>query len=78
MLGSLAAVPLPERRDGVDLPPMSLDPISKDLFEKHRIEALVSVWPRSPSRVLRVSAQLYNDESQFRTLARALTQAISA
>jgi isopenicillin-N epimerase len=78
MLGSLAAVPLPERRDGVDLPPMSLDPISKELFERHRIEALVSVWPRSPSRVLRVSAQLYNDESQFRTLARALTQALSA
>jgi len=78
MLGSLAAVPLPDRRDGVELPPMSLDPISKELFEKHRIETLVSVWPRSPKRVLRASAQLYNDESQFRTLARALSEALSA
>jgi isopenicillin-N epimerase len=78
MLGSLAAVPLPDRRDGVELPPMSLDPVSKELFEKHRIETLVSVWPRSPSRVLRISAQLYNDEAQFRTLARAVTEAVSA
>jgi isopenicillin-N epimerase len=78
MLGSLAAVPLPDRGDGAELPPMSLDPISRELFEKHRIETLVSVWPRSPRRVLRVSAQLYNDESQFRTLARALTEALSA
>ena len=77
MLGSLAAVPLPERGDGVDLPPMSLDPVSRDLFEKHKIETLVSVWPRSPQRVLRVSAQLYNEEAQFRTLAGALTEAIS-
>jgi isopenicillin-N epimerase len=78
MLGSLAAVSLPDRRDGAELPPMSLDPISRELFEKHRIETLVSVWPRSPERVLRVSAQLYNDESQFRTLALALTEALSA
>jgi isopenicillin-N epimerase len=77
MLGSLAAVPLPSRRDGVELPPMSLDPISRELFEKHRIETLVSVWPRSPERVLRVSAQLYNVEAQFRTLARALTEVVS-
>jgi isopenicillin-N epimerase len=78
MLGSLAAVPLPPRRDNVELPPMSLDPLSKELFEKHRIEALVSVWPFSPKRVLRVSAQLYNDEAQYRTLARALSEAVSA
>lgn len=78
MLGSLAAVPLPDRRDGAELPPMSLDPLSRDLFEKHKIETLVSVWPRSPRRVLRVSAQLYNDEAQFKTLARALSEALSA
>lgn len=78
MLGSLAAVPLPPRGDGVELPPMSLDPIAKHLFEAHRIETLVSVWPRSPERVLRVSAQLYNDEAHFRTLGRALTEALSA
>jgi isopenicillin-N epimerase len=78
MVGSLAAVPLPPREDGVDLPPMSLDPVSKRLFEEHRIETLVSVWPRSPGRVLRASAQLYNDESQFRALATALAESLSS
>jgi len=78
MVGSLAAVPLPPRKDGAELPPMSLDPISTHLFEAYRIETLVSVWPRSPERVLRVSAQLYNEESQFQTLARALRESLSA
>jgi isopenicillin-N epimerase len=78
MVGSLAAVPLPPREDGLDLPPMSQDPVAKHLFETYRIEALVSVWPRSPGRVLRASAQLYNDESQFETLSRALTESLSA
>jgi selenocysteine lyase/cysteine desulfurase len=57
---------------------MSLDPVSKRLFEEHRIETLVSVWPRSPGRVLRASAQLYNDESQFRALATALAESLSS
>jgi isopenicillin-N epimerase len=72
MVGSLAAVPLPERGDGRDLPPMSLDPLGKELFEQHRIEVLVSVWPQSPKRVLRISTQLYNDEEELRLLARTL------
>ena len=57
---------------------MSLDPVSKRLFEEHRIETLVSVWPRSPGRVLRASAQLYNDESQFRAIATALAESLSS
>jgi isopenicillin-N epimerase len=78
MVGSLAALPLPPRADGAELPPMSLDPLSKHLFEAYRIEVLVSVWPRSPLRVLRASAQLYNEEPQFETLARAVKEALSA
>jgi isopenicillin-N epimerase len=78
MVGSLAAVPLPERRDGADLPSMNLDPLGKDLFERHRVEVLVSVWPRSPERVLRISTQLYNDEEQVRRLARALGEILKA
>jgi isopenicillin-N epimerase len=73
MLGSLAAVPLPERIEDLGLLPLSLEPLTRTLFDRHRIETLVSVWPRSPKRVLRVSAQIYNDEEQYRTLARALS-----
>lgn len=74
MVGSLAAVLLPERPEPLDLPPMSLDPLTLELFEKHRIETLTSVWPRSPKRVLRASAQLYNDEEQFRMLLGAVRE----
>ena len=77
MLGSLAAVPLPDRSVDLGLLPMSSDPIGKELFDQHHIEVLVSVWPRSPKRVLRVAAQLYNDEEQYRTLARALKELLS-
>jgi isopenicillin-N epimerase len=74
MLGSLAAVPLLDRKEDLGLLPLSLDPISRELFERHRIEVLASVWPHSKHRVLRVSAQLYNDEEQIRILACALRE----
>jgi hypothetical protein len=38
----------------------------------------VSVWPASPGRVLRVSAQIYNEESQYARLAGALQEALAA
>jgi isopenicillin-N epimerase len=72
MLGSLAAVPLPDRTEDLDLMPMSLDPITRELFDRYRIEILASVWPRYPKRVLRVSTQLYNDEDQLHRLTDAL------
>jgi isopenicillin-N epimerase len=46
----------------IELPPMSVDPISKELFEKHRIETRLRLAALA-KRLLRVSAQLYNDES---------------
>jgi len=79
MIGSLAAVPLPERTPPEpELPPMSLDPIHHALFEQYRIETLGSVWPKSPQRVLRLSAQIYNDLSQYQKLAQALTVLLAA
>ena len=71
MIGSLASVPLPpgpasSRR------PLAVDPIMTTLFDQHRIEVLASTWPASPGRILRVSAQIYNEESQYVRLAGAL------
>jgi isopenicillin-N epimerase len=71
MIGSLAAVPLPPGPDA-DAPPLSVVPLMRTLFERHRFEVIVSAWPASPRRVLRVSAQIYNDESQYARLAEAL------
>ena len=78
MIGSLAAVPLPPAQDAADAPPLSIAPIMAKLYEKHRIETLASVWPVSPGRILRVSAQVYNDEPQYVRLAEALKEILAA
>ena len=71
MIGSLAAVPLP---DGKPAPPSPLygDPLQDVLFERHAIEVPVVPWPAPPKRLIRISAQLYNTREQYEYLARAL------
>jgi isopenicillin-N epimerase len=77
MIGSLATVPLPPGPAGPALPTLAVDPIMSVLFERYRIEVLASVWPKAPARVLRVSAQVYNEESQYLKLAKALQEILS-
>jgi isopenicillin-N epimerase len=77
MIGSLAAVPLPPG-PASNLRPLAIDPIMATLFDQHRIEVLASVWPASPGRILRVSAQIYNEEAQYVRLAGALKEILSA
>jgi isopenicillin-N epimerase len=72
MIGAMAAFPLPAHfpEDG-----------DVRLFEEHRIEVPVTSWPvaaalgpdeRPRSRLLRISAQAYNDHAQYERLADAL------
>lgn len=79
MLGSLATVPLP------DIPafpvgattgaPGSVDRLQEALYSRYQIEVPVFPWPRgSRSRLLRISAQLYNLPEQYQYLARALVE----
>lgn len=72
MIGALAALPLPD--DSVEPPssPLYSDSLQAVLLRRHRIEIQICAWPASPKRVLRVSAQLYNDIEQYRRLAAAL------
>ena len=78
MLGAMAAVPLPE-----ELP----RDVQARLYDDHRIEVPVSTWPVDAAfepgvapdpgagpraRLLRISAQAYNDVGQFAELASAL------
>ncbi len=77
MVGSMAALPLPDApadaAAGID----GVEPIQRALFERHRIEVPVSPWPRRPHRILRVSAQLYNHPEQYRLLAAALAELLN-
>jgi isopenicillin-N epimerase len=71
MIGSMAAVPLPDANE----PPAAnreTDPLQDRLLFEHRIEVPLMPWPRFPKRLIRISAQLYNEESDYLALADAL------
>ena len=70
MIGAIASVPVPPAsHSGSEI----FDPLMAALEQHHRIQAPVFTWPAPPDRLLRISAHLYNDESQYHRLAEALT-----
>jgi len=70
LLGSMATVPLTGTGEG---PPnlLGTDPLQDDLLFKHNIEVPIVGW-NNPRRMVRVSAQLYNQLSDYEKLAAAL------
>jgi isopenicillin-N epimerase len=73
MLGSLAALPLPDAAAVPGAGYLVVDPLQQALWEKHRIEVPIMSWPQAPKRSVRISAQAYNTLPQYETLARALS-----
>ena len=74
MLGAMAAVPL---LPGSGPPPSSgPSALQRQLWDSHRIEVPINVWPEWPHRLLRVSAQIYNRVEQFEQLAYVLATKI--
>ncbi len=76
MIGSLAAVPVPD--DGSFAPAqatsaLSLDPLHEALHARG-IQVPVLSCPAHPGRLLRISAALYNDRSDYEYLAQALRE----
>ena len=77
MIGSLAALPLP---DGDGAPPTSAlyaDALQRALFDRHGIEVPVPPWPAPPRRVIRIAAHLYNEEADYAALAGALREELA-
>jgi isopenicillin-N epimerase len=71
MVGSLAAAPVPPGfgpapRDGAP------DPLQTTLFDRFGLELLVFTWPALATRIVRVSAQVYNAAGDYERLAEAL------
>lgn len=77
MLGALVSLPLPPGDPHAPTGAFRVDPTQRALFEQHRIEVPIMTWPIAPGRLLRMSAQLYNDESQYRALGKALAGLLS-
>lgn len=71
MLGAMAAVPLPDGKQSV-APSLYGDPLQDALLYEHGIEVPIVPWPQPPKRILRLSAQLYNEPADYERLARAL------
>lgn len=90
MIGALAAVELPPQLKPMpsgttaasDAETYPLDPLRDALFDADRIEVPVYPWPHTPGdtaprrRLLRVSAQIYNDVSDYDRLGAALAARI--
>jgi len=88
MIGSMASIDLPPDLASAILPlpddarPDTTwpdDPLHAWLLLERRIEVPVYAWPHTPTadnprrRLLRISAQLYNDISQYERLASVLS-----
>ncbi|WP_420446418.1 aminotransferase class V-fold PLP-dependent enzyme [Candidatus Poriferisodalis sp.] len=69
MIGAIASVPLPAAQNSGSA---IFDPLMGALRDRHGIEVPVFTWPAPPDRVLRISAHLYNDSSDYNRLAEAL------
>ena len=73
MIGAMASTRLPP----VPAPPSPrrlLDPVQEALFERYRIEVPVFPFPDAAHRVIRVSAQLYNERGDYERLCDALSR----
>ena len=74
MIGAIASLPVPPAdHSGSEI----FDPLMAALEQRHGIQVPVFIWPASPDRLLRISAHLYNHESQYRRLAEAITAELS-
>jgi isopenicillin-N epimerase len=77
MIGSIASVVLPDGATG-GIAWRRPDPLQARLFEAWSVEVPVMSWPAPPHRLIRVSAQLYNDRDDYVRLADGLAKELAA
>ncbi|MGA7937264.1 MAG: aminotransferase class V-fold PLP-dependent enzyme [Kovacikia sp.] len=68
MVGALAVVPLPDGQPR---------PLQDELLARYQIEVPIVPFPTSSSRLVRISAQIYNHANQYAYLAQALTELLN-
>jgi isopenicillin-N epimerase len=78
MIGALASLPLPDGDRAPAPSPLYMDPLQDALLERHGVEVPVIPWPAPPRRLLRISAQIYNEPGDYQRLARALGEILPA
>jgi isopenicillin-N epimerase len=78
MIGTLAALPLPDGAGGPPLSALYADPLQRALYDRHRIEVPIPPWPAPPKRLVRISAHLHNARDDYERLASALRAELHA
>jgi isopenicillin-N epimerase len=71
MVGSMATLVLPDARE------VPAETLHRTLQDHWRIEVPIFAWPAQPSRLVRVSAQIYNHRRQYEELAEALANELA-
>jgi isopenicillin-N epimerase len=74
MVGAIAAIPLPQNFGMPATTVGGIDPVQNWLWEKFQIEVPIIPWFNPTQKLIRISAQMYNDLDQYRYLADALKQ----
>jgi isopenicillin-N epimerase len=74
MVGAIAAIPLPPVFGTPHCSERGIDVLQDWLWTTHQIEVPIIPWVNPPQKLIRISAQRYNYEGQYRDLATALRQ----
>ena len=77
MIACIATLILPKGGALNGIPLHEPDPLHEILQTKYGIQVPVWSWPSPEGRYIRISAQLYNSEEEYRYLAHALKQELS-
>jgi isopenicillin-N epimerase len=72
MVGSVAPVKLPDSESNEPVSFLYGSPLQNKLMDPYKIEVPIITWPSPPSRVIRISAQIYNTHEQYSHFAQAL------
>jgi len=75
LLGSIASLPLPAAAPGAPAERLGHEELM-DWTRERGVESWFFPWPIGGGKVVRVSAQLYNDASQYERLAALLAEAL--
>jgi len=73
----MASLPLPDA-PAQRRPSRYADALQDSLVERHHIQVPVMPWPAPPRRLVRISAQLYNDPAQYEALGEALVECLAS
>ena len=73
MIGSMASMRMPDSKESCPpSTPLYSDPFQDQLWQAHQMEIPIIPWPHHPNRLVRLSAQLYNEPAHYHRLCEVM------